>query len=209
MKLTRMLFSIVLMMALAAQAQIPGPPQFSADMSLTQPREPGMKGKMYMGGGRMRMDMTSEGGKMSIITAPGKKTTYVVMHDQQMYMEMSMDAPMRGPMGRGPGPKMPDVKQMSGDNPCAGQTGVTCKKVGAEMMNGRMCDKWEIASANKSEAGTVWIDQKTKMPIKSVHGDGSVMEFTNFKDGPQDASLFAVPSGYQKFDMGQMMRGRQ
>lgn len=191
--------------AMVAVAQVPAPPSFSADMSVVQPKERPMKGKMYMGGGKMRMDMSHEGGKMSIITDPAKKTTYMVMHDQQMYMEMSMDGPMggMGPMGRGP--KMPDVKALT-DNPCAGRAGVTCKMVGTEMMNGRMCDKWEFASANKNEAGTTWIDQKTRWPIKSVHADGGVMEFTNFVDGPQPASLFAPPSGYQKFDMGQMMR---
>ncbi|MEO6120177.1 MAG: DUF4412 domain-containing protein [Terriglobales bacterium] len=198
---------VAMLVATTAWAQAPGitPPSFSADMSVVQPKERPMKGKMYMGGGKMRMDMTHEGGKMSMITDPAKKTTYVVMHDQQMYMEMGLDGPMAGmgPMGRGP--KVPDVKAFS-DNPCAGRAGVTCKQVGTEMMNGRMCDKWEFASANKSEAGTTWIDQKTRWPIKSVHADGGVMEFTNFVDGPQAASLFAPPSGYQKFDMGQMMR---
>ncbi len=200
----------VIVLTPTAVAQVPAAPSFSADMSMVQPRERPMKGKMYMGGGRMRMDMTHEGGKMSMITDPAKKTTYMVMHDQQMYMEMSMDGPMGGGMGpMGRGPKMPDVKAMT-DNPCAGRPGVTCKMVGPEMMNGRMCDKWEFASANKSEAGTVWIDQKTRWPIKSVHADGGVMEFTNFTEGPQAASLFAPPAGYQKFDMGQMMRqGKQ
>lgn len=208
MKLNRVIAMGVLMAA-SVWAQMPGAPSFSADMSVTSPRDRGMKGKMYMGGGKMRMDMTTEGGKMSMITDPAKKVSYMVMHDRQMYMEMStmMEGRGMGPMGRGP--KMPDVKQMSGENPCASETGVTCKKVGSEMMNGRMCDKWEFTSANKSEAGTTWIDQKTHMPIKTVKADGTVMEFTNFQEGPQDASLFVPPAGYQKFDMGQMMRGRQ
>jgi hypothetical protein len=195
------------LIVITALAQVPGPPQFSADMSVTSPRERGMKGKMFMGpAGRMRMDMTTEGGNMSMITDAAKKTSYMVMHDQRMYMEMSAEGPAMGPMGRGP--KMPKVEQMGAD-PCAGRTGVTCKMTGSEMMNGRMCDKWEFVSANKSEAGTTWVDQKTKMPIKSVRADGSTWELTNFKEGPQDPSLFAPPSGYQKFDMGQMMRGRQ
>ena len=210
MKSNRTTAVLVLMMTLVllvpqALAQMPGPPSFSADMSVTSPRDRGMKGKMYMGGGKMRMDMTTEGGKTSMITEPAKKVTYMVMHDQQMYMEMS--AEMQGMGGMNPmarGPKVPDVKA-AGDNPCAGSAGTTCKKTGAEMMNGRMCDVWEFASANKAEAGTVWVDQKTRWPIKSVHHDGGVVEFTNFKDGAQDPSLFAPPAGYQKFDMGQMM----
>jgi hypothetical protein len=195
----------IVVMVVAAWAQAPGAPQFSADMSASGPRDRGMKGKMYMGGGKMRMDMSTGEGKMSMITDPAKKTSYMVMHDQQMYMEMSTDAPMGGMMGRGP--RMPDVKA-AGDNPCAGSPGVTCKMVGTETVNGRTCDKWEFVSSNKSEAGTMWIDQKTRWPIKSVKADGSIMEFTNFKEGAQDASLFAPPAGYQKFDMG-AMRGRQ
>jgi hypothetical protein len=207
MKPLRLSFSLILLLCVAASAQTPGAPQFSADMSATSKRDAGMKGKMYMGGGKMRMDMTAEGGKMSMITDPAKKVTYVVMHEQQMYMELSADGRMGGmnPMGRGP--KMPDVQALS-DNPCAGSPGVTCKSVGTEMMNGRMCDKWEFVSANKSEAGTTWIDQKTRWPIKSVRADGSTTEFTNFKEGAQDPGLFVPPSGYQKFDMG-AMRGRQ
>lgn len=198
-----------LILTAAVPAQVSGPPQFSADMSATSPRDRGMKGKMYMGpAGRMRMDMNAEGQRMTMITDGPKKTSYMLMHDQKMYMEMSAEGPGRGmgPMGRGP--KMPEVKQM-GDTPCAGRPGATCKMAGSEMMNGRMCDKWEIASADKSEAGTVWVDQKTHMPIKSVRADGSTWELTNFKEGPQDPSLFAPPGDYQKFDMGQMMRGRQ
>lgn len=193
----------VLILSVVSFAQMPAPPQFSADMTAKSPRDRGMTGKMYMGSGKMRMDMSTEGGRMSMITDPAKHTSYMLMHDQKMYMEMSADGRGMGPMGRGP--KMPDVKQM-GETPCAGRPGTTCTKVGSETMNGRMCDKWEIASANKSDSGTVWIDQKTHMPIKSVTGDGASWELTNFKEGPQDASLFAPPSDYQKFDMGSMMR---
>jgi hypothetical protein len=204
MRLKSTLLAIILL-TLTALAQ--GPPQFSADMSMSSPRERGMKGKMFMGpAGRMRMDMSTDGGRMSMIVDGPKKTSYMVMHDQKMYMETSAMAQGMGPMGRGP--KMPKVEQV-GETPCAGRAGTTCKKLGSEMMNGRMCDKWEIASSNKSDSGTVWVDQKTHMPIKSVMGDGSTWELTNFQEGAQDPSLFLPPSGYQKFDMGQMMRGNQ
>jgi len=35
------------------------------------------------------------------------------------------------------------------------------------------------------------------------------MNLTNVKEGMPDASLFQIPAGYQKFDMGGMMRGGQ
>lgn len=197
---------VILLIALAAVAQVPAMPSFSADMAMkTSARDRGMTGKMYMGAGKMRMDMTNEGGKVSMITDPTRKTSYMVMHNERMYMELGAGGPMN-PMQRGP--RMPDVKPVAGDTPCAGRAGATCTKAGSEMMNGRMCDRWEIASSNKSEAGTVWIDQKTRMPIKTAMQDGSSWELTNFKEGPQDASLFAPPAGYEKFDMGAMMRQR-
>jgi hypothetical protein len=45
------------------------------------------------------------------------------------------------------------------------------------------------------------------MPIKTVTADGTVVEFTNFKEGPQEAKLFEIPAGYRKFDIGAMMQG--
>ena len=54
----------------------------------------------------------------------------------------------------------------------------------------------------------VWIDQKLHFPIKSVSED-STWELTNIKEGEPDASLFEIPAGYHKMDMGGMMQGMQ
>lgn len=52
----------------------------------------------------------------------------------------------------------------------------------------------------------VWIDQRTHIPVKTVQGD-FVTELLNIQQGPQPASLFVVPPGYTKMDMGNMMQG--
>ncbi len=52
---------------------------------------------------------------------------------------------------------------------------------------------------------TNWIDKKLHVPIKSLHADGTSWELQNLKEGAQPATLFEIPSGYQKFDMGGMM----
>jgi hypothetical protein len=35
---------------------------------------------------------------------------------------------------------------------------------------------------------------------------GGGIELTNIKEGAQPASLFAIPAGYTRFDMGAMMQ---
>jgi hypothetical protein len=107
-------------------------------------------------------------------------------------------------MGRGP--KSADIRPFDPSNPCAHHPDTTCKKVGSETINGRSCDKWEFTKSGKVE-DTEWIDQKLHVIIKSVRVDGSSFELKNLKEGPQPESVFAIPSGYQKFDMGSMMRG--
>lgn len=190
-------------LTVCAFAQAPAPPSFSADMSMTSQRQPEpLKGKIFFDKGNMRMDMTTQRGDMSIIRDNAAKTSYTLMHERKMYMEMKDGA---RPMGRGPRP--PDVKTYDPNNPCAGEPNVTCKKVGEETVNGRDCDKWEFTSADASQNRTVWVDKKLHIPVRSVSADSTV-EFTNIKEGPQDKSHFEVPSDYQKFDPSQMMGGR-
>ncbi len=103
---------------------------------------------------------------------------------------------------------MPSIKPFSDpSNPCAGDAGATCKKVGVEDVNGRTCDHWQITHKDGS-VSNVWVDQKLHFPIKSVSPD-STWELTNIKEGEPDASLFVIPSGYRKMDMGGMMQGMQ
>ena len=39
--------------------------------------------------------------------------------------------------------------------------------------------------------------------------EDSTWELTNIKEGEPDASLFQIPAGYHKMDMGMMMQGMQ
>jgi uncharacterized protein DUF4412 len=191
---------LILSLTHAAPAQQPQP--FSADMS-TASADDGMnmKGKFHFSAPKIRMDILEAGGgrrgehggpgKMSMIVDGAQKKTYMLMPDQQMYMEFSADDnnPMRQRM-----PKVDDYRS----DPCSTRDYASCKKVGTEAVNGRTCDKWE-AVEKSGEKHTFWIDQKLHFPIKSQTGKVTT-EFTNIKEGPQEASLFAVPAGYQKFD---------
>src|SRR5438128_3291286 len=183
-----------------AFAQEPGLPQFSADMSMTSQRNPdGAKGKIYFDKGNTRMDMSMQGRDISVIRDNNAKTSYTLMHEQKMYMEMKDG---QRPMGRGP--RMPDMKAYSA-NACENEKeeGVTCKKVGEETVNGRDCEKYEFTSADPQKNRTAWVDKKLHFPVKLVSTD-STMNLTNIKEGPQDKSHFEVPSDYQKLDPAMM-----
>jgi outer membrane lipoprotein-sorting protein len=196
------LIAVVLALAcsvLPAQAQLANIPQFSADISSKMHGGESTQGKMYFGGSKIRMDMNAGGHDMQIITDPAKQTSYMIMPQQKMYMEMNT----AGMAGRG---RTPEVKPVDPQNPCANQPGTTCKKVGAETVNGRSCDKWELTGQHGKK--TLWIDQKLHFPIRTVSDDSTTLEMTNIKEGTQPASLFQVPAGYQKMDMGGMMRQR-
>jgi len=203
----RLAVCILLFMAAAFAYQMPQP--FSADMSTTSANgNLNMSGKMYISMPKMRLDMTNAGqqkssgpmgGKMSMIVDGTAKTMSMLMTDQHMYMEFPIDqnSPMTQRM-----PKFSDM--LKGSDPCAGREGATCKKVGTESISGRSCDKWEVTEkSGKTE--TLWMDQKLHFPIKVISGDITTL-YSNIKEGPQDASLFKIPDGYTKMDMGGMQR---
>lgn len=159
---------------------------------------------MYFTSGHMRMDMQgSSRGAAIMITNTATQTTDMLMPQQHMYMEFKADQTAM----RRPG-MMPSIKPLSDPgNPCAGDSGATCKKVGVEEVNGRTCDHWQVTHKDGS-VSNVWVDQKLHFPIKSVSPD-STWELTNIKEGEPDASLFEIPSGYRKMDVNGMMQGMQ
>ncbi|HLY92616.1 MAG TPA: DUF4412 domain-containing protein [Candidatus Angelobacter sp.] len=200
---------LFLLLAVPALAQMPQP--FSADMSQTAANgNVNMKGKVYFALPKFRMDMTDTGqhqgagpfgGKMSMIVDGDAKKAYMLMTEAQMYMEFPTDA--NSPMTQ----RTPKWQDFKGD-PCTfgNHQDATCKKVGTETINGRSCDKWEVTEKSGKKE-TIWIDQKLHFPIKSTDGQVTT-EFTNIKEGAQDASLFKVPAGYRPFDPAAMRQQR-
>ncbi|MGE5111397.1 MAG: DUF4412 domain-containing protein [Acidobacteriaceae bacterium] len=190
----------ILLFGLSAMAQV-APAQFSADLLMHSQRGD-MTGKMFFAGKKMRTDMETPGGAMRNITDVEKKQVVMVMPERKMYMVVDLSHP--SPMARGQ--RTPEIQQFDPANPCSNRPGMTCKKVGSETVNGRDCDKWEF-SKNGQVTETEWIDKKLHIAVKSQHEDGSTWELKNIKEGPQPDSLFEIPAGYQKLDMGGMMGG--
>lgn len=190
---------VLCLAAVSVLAQVP--PQFSADMKFTSQGMSGT-GKLYFGGQKVRMEMAAQGQQTIMITHTDRKVAYMIMPAQRMYMEMSTDTGM--PQKRGP-----EWQMYNATNPCANVPNTTCERIGTGVIDGRTCNKWLFTTNGPRSTKTVWIDQKTGIPLRTETSDGYLMEITNIKEGPQTASLFEVPSGFQKLDMGNMTKGRR
>ncbi len=203
-------FAILLLLPWATAQMRPQDTPFSADMqSSALPPQGGsrkeMTGKVYVGREHMRMDVTGLGGpgvgRMIMITTYATKTSDMLMPDQHMYIEVKAD----DAQGRRAG-MVPNIKPLADPgNPCATMKEWSCKNLGTEQVNGRTCDHWQITDKN-GKVTNAWIDQKVHFAIKAVSPDSS-FELTNIKEGDPAASLFEIPPGYQKMDMGGMMQG--
>jgi len=156
--------------------------------------------KMFFGGEKVRIEMNTQGHQAIMISDNAGKTAYVLMPEQHMYMEISNQ--MAGHHNR------PDWHAYDASNPCNAMADTTCQKAGTDEVNGHLCNKWLFTGKGKTAPDrTVWIDQKSSIPIKAVMSNGSTWELTNIKEEAQKASLFEIPDGYQKFDIGNMMKG--
>ena len=200
-------FAALVLLLLSASAQVPQLIPFSADMSFSAAGRNGgpvrdMDGKVYVSQEALRSDMQGgpRGESIFIVNFP-TKTSYVLMPQQRMYIERKAGDMAPG-MGHTP---VGDLKPVDPNNPCSAREGATCKQIGTEVINGRSCDHWEITDKNGTPSN-LWIDQKLHSPIKTV-SQGTTLELSNVKEGPQDPSLFQVPAGYTKMDMSTMMRG--
>ncbi len=110
-------------------------------------------GKIYVGSGHMRMNISNQGHDIAMITDFGSKTVDVLMVPQKMYIEHKAGQAQ----GRGPGSNFSqDLHPYDPENPCANQPDITCKKIGVETVNGRTCDHWEITDKRGRSTTSGW-----------------------------------------------------
>ena len=154
-----------------------------------------IKGKYYVKGNKMRMDMDMMGQKTSMITRMDKNVTWNVQHGTMMYIEM---------------PIPPESAQTLQPDEELKKIAVK-KKIGSETVNGYRCDKYEIIYHDK-RMGTMiqWFSRKLNFPIKIVYygpqGETST-EYKNIQSGNVKDRIFEVPQGFQKMSMPAMGRG--
>ncbi len=180
---------------------------FSADMVTQHDGKPMPTGKIYATKDKMRFEGQDKGSRAggAVVVNFTTQTSAVLMAERKMYMEM--------PLGQGPsgGARPYFFRPKDVSDACsewvqqAMNKGGTCKKIGSATVNGRSTVEYEGTNA-KGETSQVWLDDKIAFPIKwqSQNGGG---ELQNIKEGSQPASLFEIPSDYQKFQMPAGMPG--
>lgn len=181
--------------------------EFSADVHDLK-RENGGISKLYAGKYKVRFEGQSQSeamGPTAVIIDEAQKKNIVLMPQRHMYM----DAPL--PMVK---PLITQFWRVDDVNDAcpqwkktAEQAGTyknwgSCTKVGSDSLNGRSAVKYEGVSA-KGEKSYVWVDAKLHCVVK-MDGTGGGIELRNIQEGSQPASLFEIPAGYTKFDMGGM-----
>jgi len=184
--------------------------EFSADIVDLQKSDKTTQAKIYFAKDKLRIESQNAGtkGGGAIIVNFATQTSTVLMAQQHMYMEMPAQT-QNQKMGYGAAFfRTGDVENACGDwQKIVRNQGGSCHKVGRETVNGRDTVKYE-GTNSKGESGYFWLDPKLRFPVKwqDNKSSNSGGELRNIQEGTQPASLFEVPAGYTKFDMGGMMQ---
>ena len=170
--------------------------QFSADTEMVDAESPSerMKGKMFVDGARLRMDMNTPDGSISYIVT-GAKTDdrfYMLMHEQKSYMTSLV----------GDAEDDPWVALRGTDNPCEDYR--KSQNLGQKTINGRKSVQWNCSDPEEQEEPaniSLWIDSKLNIPVKMEGSDGTRYELKNIKEGKPSAEKFKTPAGYREITL--------
>jgi hypothetical protein len=187
-KLVFRLTGSLLLLAVPALSQ-----EFSADLVRQKPQNAAGT-KVSVSGDKVRFAVTGQKSSSFALINVAQRTSTMVLPDAQSYVvsppgHIASSIPLfhiDDPENACP------AWEKSMDNPG------TCKKIGDDTVNGRAAVKYSGAMEN-GDTGTAWIDRQLNFVIK-WEGEKTVAELQNIQEGPQDASLFEVPSKYQKLD---------
>lgn len=182
--------------------------EFSAEIVDTMKPDNPNHPKVYFAKDKMRIESGADNprGMGGVVVVNFTTQTSMVLMDQRhMYMEMPMQ-------GSGQRITYNFFKTGDAEAACADwlslprNKGSSCRKIGTDTVNGRSTVKYEGTSAG-GESNTFWIDPKLRFPVKWT-GKNNAGELRNIREGSQPSSLFEVPAGYTKFDMGAVMQQR-
>jgi hypothetical protein len=191
-----MLFSL-LATALFAQQE------FSADVVDKSEKGSSTPTKIYAGKDKMRFEGREQNGRTgTMIINLATQTTDILVPERRIYIESVS--------GQGPGSRrgFNFFRATDPDNACdewrkmAVKSSGSCHKIGSETVNGRSTVKYE-GTDDDGTVSSVWIDPKLRFPVK-WQGKNGGGELRNIQEGAQPASLFVIPSDYQKMDLGSM-----
>ena len=191
---------------LLAASFVVGQAEFSADIvDLQKPGTP-TTARIFFAKDKMRIESqtaSAHGGGVVIMNF-ATQTGTVLMAQQHMYMEMPIQAQTQRMGYAAAFFQAGDVENACGDWQKMGHTQGSCHKVGSDTVSGRSTVKYETTNAS-GDASHFWLDPKLRFPVK-WEGKNNSGELRNIQEGAQAASLFEVPAGFTKMDIGAMMQ---
>jgi len=149
--------------------------------------------RFYAGKSRTRTEHIRDGEVTSVTIVDMEKQTAWRLNPQR---KTAMDMSAMFKTGQAIASQMLTGAPFDPNDPCASLRNSKCHKLGAESMNGRQTQKWEVTD-DSGKTMTVWIDASLPLAVKSMWSGGSG-EFRNIKEAPQPGSLFEVPADYRK-----------
>lgn len=186
------LVGLVLFSARAASAQMASKP-FSADQVVTKHGKT-TTNRVYATPAAMRVDGAQDGKKFIAITRWDHKVIWSIMPDQKMYFEMPIPAgaEMASAMNELSKTMMKDAQMKQ-------------ESLGSEQIEGFLCDKTRTTVTWQGITGTTveWSAKELGGFVLKKQDDtsGVLTEYKNIRLGPQDPSLFELPTGYKKMSM--------
>jgi hypothetical protein len=186
-----LLIGTVLLSGRGAGAQLL-PKPFSADqVKTTQGKTE--TAKVYVTQSAMRAEGVQDGRNYISIMRFDRKVLWSLMPDEKMYFEMPIPAGAQAAAGMKEFMKGVQVKRES---------------LGSEKVGGFDCDKTRMTVTLQGTTSTTiqWTAKDLGgFVVKELdETTGDITEYKNIRPGPQDPSLFELPAGYKKMDMGGM-----
>ncbi len=183
--------------------------EFSADIVDLQKQDRQTQAKIYFAKDKLRIESQEQRnprGSGVFIMDLANQSSVVLMPQQHMYMQMP--AQLMGQRGLYSFFRTGDVENACTDwQKMSPNQGGSCHKVGNETVNGRTTVKYEGTNSS-GDPDQVWLDPKLRFPVK-WQGKNHGGELRNIQEGGQPASLFEIPAGYTKMDLGGMMQQHQ
>jgi len=182
-----------LLMCASTSAQM-HKPAFSADQVQVVGKRT-TTSKVYSSEKAVRIEKEEKGKQSITIMHLDRKAVWVLNPEQKTYMDM-------GGLGA------------AGADMASSMEGAKVQRdpLGAEQVGAYHCDKFRVQTTYEGHVytGVEWDAKELDgFPVKYADEKGSwSKEYQNVKLGPQDASLFEVPAGYQKIDLGAMFGRR-
>jgi len=165
-----------------------GAVEFSAEM-VTKVGGKTTTTKLFRKGEQKRTEFTAGPIGRIIIIRPNNRVEWMLTPSTKTYSEIVID------------PKMSQGWWMPKNAAELSKSAVK-KSLGAETINGFVCDKFELTYKDKAMGISIeWVARDLEWPIRSESrsADGTkVTEAKNIKVGPQPARLFEIPKGYTK-----------